>query len=192
MFAKFDQKSIDFLTMICWWTDVRWDKNNIFWVYQVDIFEMVLTIISWYLIGHFSTFVSVTFLSYVFLAYALIRLTLLVFAKEFYLNGVLSRYPQGFPNFCRISTKHTKERCNAFFLNTTSLIVLFLVWQLTSFFKDYPAAFIFSLYVAMTICSTIYYYLLACDSIPPQEKQRRIEKIEVESGMLQPIQISVN
>lgn len=190
MLDKLDQKMIDFFTMICWWTEVRWEKNNIYWVYQVDVFEMILTIIFWYLVSNFPLNVGVTFLSYVMIVHSLLRLTILVFAKEFYVDSVLSRYPQGFPNYCRISEKHKKYRKISF---VTGLSSLFFFYPMSPFLlKEAFPAYIFVVYFFVVILSTSYYYFLACDSLPPQEKEKRKAEIEVWYGQLQPIHISGN
>lgn len=190
MLNKFDQRLIDFLTMICWWTEVKWEKNNIFWVYQVDIFEMMLTVIFWYLVAHFSPFVSVTFLCYIWIALSLIRLTILVFAKEFYLDSVLSRYPQGCPNYCRFSDNHKNYRKIVFFTGLSSILLFYPVSGLL-LIESFPVS-IFIVYIFVVFLSIIYYYFLACDSIPPEEKAKRKARVEMWIGNLQPIPISGN
>lgn len=160
-----ENKIIDVLTMFTWWTEVRSDKDNIHWA-------RIFTIVS-------SLLFAIAFLSelpilyekkqYFFFWTGLIigLFQILIFLvevtfKEFSLDDLKNSHPQGSPNPCRVSKEHSlKRRTRMFFFVAQCL---FLIATFSILFLYFSFAILFS-------CLTE--FVLACDSIPPQEKSRR-------------------
>ena len=174
MFAKFDQKMIDFLTIICWWTEVRFEKNNLYWGYKVNIISHMF----WFFTG---TFILIQVLEkgsnfWIFLlSFFLMIIGLTLFLKIIFQEKVmkyiyLEIFPQGSPNPCRILVNRFSERighlvvlfflCLSFLASDFSkLINLELMWAILSFFA--------------LIFASFFDYIMACDSMPPKVKEER-------------------
>jgi hypothetical protein len=90
-------------------------------------------------------------------------------------SAIKRHNPQGTPNPCRISRRHSTLRRLAVFCFFFSLMLFFPasdmsnMFMLTTFFLDCVKEF-----------------LLACDSLPPQEKLRRKIANEEVAGSIQP------
>ena len=210
MFARikeFDQRIIDFLTMICWWTEVRWDKDNLYWAYVIRLFEnffaVTFFVLNYYFIivyQHnkeyenfifFQKYGLLFFLSHHF--FYLIKLTL--FESSFF-DYLKENFPQGFPNPCRIEELCVRFRIKAFFVFGFVFIIVpifcFLILKSFIGIKITEVIFFGVLVFLGQSFGVLFYFLVACDSIPPEEKQKRREKIEMWSGRLQSVHVSDN
>lgn len=161
-----ENRVIDFLTMITWWTEVRWNKNNLRIAALFVIFSTALgcAAFSCMVIGSIERkiWIIAVILS-VALTSETVKLFLCLFFEEKILEKYKSFFPQGFPNPCRVSRKHSNKRRETFLI-----IILFFFtsnatkWLLNDFYL-----------VGYFLFEMISQFLLACDSLPPEEKAKR-------------------
>lgn len=189
MFTKikeFDQRIIDFLTMICWWTEVRFDKDNLFFsLHSRILYALCMAYVCFFLyLDSSNAFFSVLFLFGAF--YDGLSVIILFFSFDYVKNIILpKKYLQGCPNPQRINSSSVMDR-----LLTMSVTIISLSFYL---FGTDESSKITNLYFFVGFFFwSLFYYFLACDSIPPEEKAKRRAKIEEWSGQLQPIHISGN
>lgn len=193
MLNKFDQRLIDFLTMICWWTEVKWEKNNLHWAYQTNILSHMF----WFFTGTFvliqilekGNYFWILFVSFILSVVGFTLFIKIVFSDKIMRFVYIPMFPQGSPNPCRISHKHISDR--------KELIFLFFVFCLGYYLDDFSKFVISELMWSIScflalIFGFFFEYLMACDSIPPEEKVKRKAKVDMWNGNLQPVQISAN
>ncbi len=193
MLNKFDQRLIDFLTMICWWTEVKWEKNNLYWAYHSNM----IAHISWFF---FFTFILIqimktgtdfwVFFCSLFVAISGFSFCLkILFQKEIMNYYFLVTFPQGSPNPCRFLQERISDR-KGYVFNSIFIFIAYCFQDISNY-AEYELMWIFSFSI-MLIFSFFFEYLMACDSIPPEEKIKRKSKIEEFQGNLQPVQFSGN
>ncbi|MCF7843747.1 hypothetical protein K9M47_02520 [Candidatus Gracilibacteria bacterium] len=193
MLNKFDQRLIDFFTMICWWTEVKWEKNNLCWAYHTNI----IAHISWFF---FFTFALIqvmktgsqlwVFFFSIFVAISGFTLCLkVIFQRKTIDHYFLVIFPQGSPNPCRFLKEKISDRKG--WVYSALLVYIAYLIQDVSKYAEYESMWIFSFYTTL-IFSFFFEYLMACDSMPPEEKAKRKARVEEWNGNLQPIRISGN
>ncbi len=189
MFARikeFDQRIIDFLTMICWWTEVRFDKDNLFFsLHSRILYALSMTFIFFFLyLDSSGNFFSFIFLLMMF--YDGLTVILLFFSFDYVKNILLpKKYLQGCPNPQRINSSSVRDRLLTMLISIISSTFYF--------FGTDELSKIINLYFSVGFFFwSLFYYFLACDSIPPEEKAKRKARIEEWNGQLQPIHISGN
>ena len=156
---------IDFLTTITWWTEIRFEKNNVYWAVRFSIFETLFVALAF--MGELpatfkaGNYLSITLLGLLSLG-ALVMFLFKITTIETFTASLVRFYPQGCPNLGRISRRRSRERR----LSVIFFSIFFVTWMIT---KDLFWFFFFT-----SEASGIFMkFLLACDSIPPQEKARR-------------------
>ncbi len=173
---NFDQKIlvlenriIDFLTMITWWTEVRWNKSNLHIAATMATLGTLLIAVAFC----FDVIDSIEKRNWIFAGFAsictafgTISLTAKIFFRERLVESFKRQFPQGFPNPCCVSKKHSTERRFTF----SAFIIFYIMMERDAF------GYFFASYLAIEI---VVFFFLACDSLPPGEKARRIAKREV-------------
>jgi hypothetical protein len=169
-----ENRIIDFLTMLTWWTEVRWNKNNLKIAFSFMAFGGCLAgAASGYMaidsIEKKSWVIAVIFS--IVLTLETVKFFVCLFFEERVLQRIKKFYPQGFPNPCRVSKKHSNRRRIAFF----AIILIFFVSNATMWLlSDFCLAGYF-------LFGMISEFLLACDSLPPEEKAKRRARNEIVS-----------
>lgn len=171
-----ENRIIDFLTMIMWWTEVRFDKDNI----AVAVTFTTLSSLCFFLAIAINLPEMIERKHFIFFSFSALVAILIgaIFCRNVLfrtqLVSSIKRYnPQGTPNPCRISRRHSTLRRLAVFCFFFGLILfppasdVSNMFMLTTFFLDCLKEF-----------------LVACDSLPPQEKMRRKIANEEASGFV--------
>jgi hypothetical protein len=169
----FENRIIDFLTMFTWWFEVRFDKTNIYLAAVASILTSVFGFIA------FTSNISdlfekknwfLLFISVVFAFCFAIAFLLKVLCGDLVEEKIIKHNPQGIPNPCRISKKHSEIR-------RMEIITLFVV-----VFSAKSDIFSISFFASL-FCSFLFSLLIACDSIPPKEKQKRVSLLKTYSRL---------
>lgn len=172
----FENKIIDFLTMITWWTEVRFNKDNIilaannsalaslclFFAIALDIPEIINK-------GMYGLLFILGTLAFLLMGVFCLK----VFGISMFVISLKRYNPQGTPNPCRVSGKHSLKR------RYTVFLFIFLTLLLK---KDLSNIF----FIVAFFLDALTEFLVACDSLPPQEKMRRKIASEEAAGSMQP------
>ncbi len=168
-----ENKIIDVFTIFTWWTEVRFDKDNLYWSVTFAKFYSIF-----FACMFFTEIPSaIEQKSYQFVIFAGIVgvgnlfFFLMLVTKENFSIGVLRRNnPQGMPNPCRISVGHSTRR----------RIVMFLLLVIICLFVKVIVVSAFLVHLTLgTTCFFISEFLIACDSLPPAEKERKLANNEL-------------
>lgn len=158
-----ENRCINFLTIFTWWSEVRFGITNV----RLATFFSTLSS----LFGAFSFFVifqdlyeekrlilllATTVIIFLFILRVLIK----VLMRDFFEKKIIEKNPQGLPNPCRISSPHSGGRRLEIFIALVLLINLNGNIIVFFMFLSYLLKFLVS-------------FLLACDSIPQEEKDKR-------------------
>lgn len=186
MFAKIkelDQRIIDFLTMICWWTEVIFDKDNLFFSLHARIlYTLCMIYVCFFLyLDSSNAFFSVLFLFGTF--YDGLSVIILFFLFDHIKNISLpKKYLQGCPNPQRINSSSVMDRLLA--MSVTIISLAFCLFGTNELGKTVNLYFTVGFFFW-----SLFYYFLACDSIPPEEKAKRKARTEEWKGNLSPVQL---
>lgn len=173
-----ENKIIDIFTMVTWWTEVRFDKNNLYWAAKTSIFSSLFFMLTFladilqlveekkYTVIAFMAFMS---------SIGLVMFLVKICAPELMGRVHKRAYPQGTPNPCRISKRHS-------FYRRMSCLILVIAAYFLSFDWNVSDIFFFG-WAFMSFCED---FFLSCDSLPPQEKLRRRIQNEQHEGTLLP------
>lgn len=169
----FENRIIDVLTTFTWWTEVRFDKDNIYWARIFSILSCLFGCVH-ALYSAETRFETMEYFMFWFnLAVALLFILIgayFVIFKESALDDLRNLSSQGTPNPCRVSKTHSMLRRFCMFLALMRLISLSFTFG--------------TLYILFFSLSC---FVLACDSIPPGEKSRRKFMYESQEMNLSPI-----
>lgn len=170
-----ENRGIDFLTMFTWWYEVRFDITNVRLATIISTLSSLFGFVSFFIISQdlyekkqLVFFFIVSIITSFFVVGFLIK----VLITDLFEKMIINENPQGSPNPCRVSRRHSaSRRSEAFF-------TLLLLVNLNS---DVILFFLFLFYFSRFLIS----FLLACDSISPEEKNRRRKLNEVNSFCMQ-------
>lgn len=164
---KLENRIIDFFTMFTWWTEVRFDKGNVYLAAITStvssLFFLLMLIIEipetlvkkqWIWFSLFSLIATIQTILFL----------LKVVFQEILISNLFKNNPQGSPNPCRRLTSKSNER-------RISVVTFFAVYMFTFHAVPVDSSGLFMLF--SFVCDVFERFLLACDSIPPQEKSRR-------------------
>lgn len=170
---------IDWLTAFCWWTEVRFEKDNMHWAVQIKILENILHTSAWvyastqlFMSNHPIWAILTVFLSLCLM----VVIHVLIFHVEKVIQIIKNEWPQGFPNPSREIKLEQRIR--------DVLGTFFLLW--VTIISDGTELIFFSMLSTGGIFSLISNLLLCCDSIPPHEKEKRKARIESWDSQLVP------
>lgn len=165
---KVENKIIDFLTMLCWWSEVRFDISNLGWYSRVNILGLLVWIAGFLLVC------LVAFTDQRYFLFSICVLFQLFLVLDFFMSvlfpvekieAILEKFPQGFPNPSRF-LKYKERR---FFFSLTLYQVLWLLLVTESSVDVISSVFL----ILALLISTLECFLLSCDEMPPAEKARR-------------------
>jgi uncharacterized membrane protein len=172
-----ENRIIDWLTILTWWIEVRFGKTN------VDL-AVVLYFLAF--CGLFFAFgyagarlyqLNYTFFSIIFFLIALIILIgTLGFVHKLVstTQRICKDFPQGCPSPSRYLKKCSQQRFGA----TLTVMLLTVVFSFSGIIFFYVLA-------VVALVLNVFYFLLSCDSIPPEEKARRRAKNEMKNLAVQ-------
>ena len=109
----FENKVIDFLTIFTWWTEVRFDKNNIYLSLVMSTWQSLFFALMF--VGDIPELLDkkrYAILAILSMCTFLCSCVFLfkIFAKNFLLTILKSQNPQGTPNPCRIRARNSLRR----------------------------------------------------------------------------------
>lgn len=178
-----DNLLINWLTAVTWWIEVRFNKNNVDVAILCDrvsdLFEVVALIgfIVWLGDMPYSTPVKIAS-SLLLVINVTTFVRDLVFSQK-HRQRLLLIYPQGFPNPCRCIPYHINHRL----LVSVGILVCIMFGMMWLAHVD---TMIWCLPLLMSsVIGFFYSYLLACDSLPPEEKALRRAKQEMKNLAIQ-------
>lgn len=168
---------IDWLTVITWWIETRFDKDNVDVAISAHKVECLLWICICLEMSHFffknglHVFLCVTVF---YGAFETIRLLSLIFLEFIARTKFTTQFPQGCPNPCRILAVGIGAR------RVSTVVMVVTTWLLGIFFSTDSYSFMFASCIAVgSLLNCIFYFLLSCDSLPPEEKAARRLKNEM-------------
>lgn len=169
MLAAIDNRIVNFLTMIAWWSEVRFDITNRDIGFKCKMFSLILCL------GFFSglmvnmvlmpdktwiTIVAMIVCS-LFLAMYMLSVVMYLVNPSMIRTIVDSHFKKGCPNPERILGLRTRS---------VNLLILCLCF-LTLFIFMFSKMVVLYFFLISFNAASEYFY--ACDSIPPEEKARR-------------------
>lgn len=176
---------IDYLTGFTWWTESRWEFTNIRWAKII-----MLPALIFFAVGFWSLFLNTEFfwkalwglLSALSFLFVFAVLFLDVFAPGRMEADLRLKYPQGLPNPNRVIGRSLSKRRESFIIS-----IILIVLGRVAIFQDVHTVIVEMFFVPAFVLRSLYFFFLACDSLPTQRKnEMRKKREENRSRVLQP------
>lgn len=176
-----ENKVIDKLTKFTWWFEVKFNKDNVYlanFVSNIFLLASSLFLMRWSFY-FFKEGYLLSLIAVVLSLFILYILTRKIQLEESIIFVVRMQYPQGCPNPCRYLLKQSRERRSEFFQ--------FFLWSFVAFLEygDFIFSAIFNI-ACIVFMGSVETFLLACDSLPKEEKEKRKKVLEIKKHVLSP------
>ncbi len=171
---KIDNSITDLLTKFCWWSDIHFGKDNVWWANTTFIFlfptfdALAIFFIDDKKEATISYFLGACFASIIVLSIA---------NKSSFIKTIVSN--------AKKSPNKNRTTIEMMVCKVTSIISFFMWQAINNVSSSIQSSTTNNLVLAITVIT--FFYFLCTEPIPPAVKRRKLEEKELRRGQLQAI-----